>query len=102
MGTATVEPRVKMLEEDEGFVGDFDFADVFEPSWDYKKPYTESPETRLKEIKIGIKKAMFMAANKGTEKTMESLMGPPSEEGYYSDIERPFDEYNNHTTEDVF
>ncbi|RSL49888.1 hypothetical protein CEP54_012209 [Fusarium duplospermum] len=67
-GMETVaEPKVKMLEEDEGFVGDFDFADVFEPSWDYKKPETESPEAQLKEIKNGIKRAM-MAARKDTEK----------------------------------
>ncbi|KAL2691856.1 hypothetical protein Neosp_002248 [[Neocosmospora] mangrovei] len=64
MGTA-LEPQWKAPDEDVGFEGDFDFADVFEPSWDSKKPETESPETQLREIKVGIKKAMIAKKNAG-------------------------------------
>lgn len=64
MGTA-VEPKAKMPDEDVGLEGDFDFADVFEPSWDAKKPDVESPETQLREIKVGIKKAMAARKDAG-------------------------------------
>ncbi|KAI8723611.1 hypothetical protein NCS52_00217400 [Fusarium sp. LHS14.1] len=68
MGT-TLEPQWKAPDEDVGFEGDFDFADVFEPSWDSKKPDLESPETQLREIKVGIKKAMIAKKNAGKVRT---------------------------------
>ncbi|KAJ4210251.1 hypothetical protein NW767_000520 [Fusarium falciforme] len=64
MGTS-LEPQVKMPDEDVGLEGDFDFADVFEPSWDAKKPDMESPETQLREIKVGIQKAMAAKKDAG-------------------------------------
>ncbi|KAL6353147.1 hypothetical protein LRP88_13636 [Fusarium phalaenopsidis] len=60
-----LEPQVKMPDEDVGLEGDFDFADVFEPSWDAKKPDMESPETQLMGIKVGIQKAMAAKKDAG-------------------------------------
>ncbi|KAJ4328489.1 hypothetical protein N0V84_001005 [Fusarium piperis] len=68
-GTGTAaEPQGKTPDEDVTLGGDFDFADVFETSWDAKKPDTESPETQLQEIKVGIKKAIAMANKKDAER----------------------------------
>lgn len=65
---AVVEPQVMTPDEDVTLEGDFDFADVFETSWDAKKPDTESPETQLQAIKVGVKKAIAMANEKDAER----------------------------------
>ncbi|KAM0431810.1 hypothetical protein ACHAPT_005060 [Fusarium lateritium] len=65
---AAAEPQGKKLEEDVALEGDFDFADVFETSWDAGKPATEDDEALLREIRVGVKKAMVKVGKMKAEK----------------------------------